>query len=122
MVLARTLALCFLLATPALALDGRRLHVDDGRLVDDRGREVALRGVNARAQGVFDVTFDDGRLPLEDIPGFDAGDARRMRGFGFNLLRLPINWSALEPFEGEYSDAYLDRIAGVVKACRRAGV
>src|SRR5262245_49542700 len=101
MTLARTLALCALLATPALALDGRRLHGADGRLVDVRGREVTLRGVNARAEGIFDVTFDDGRLPLEPIPVFDRGDARRMRAFGFNLLRLPINWSALEPVEGQ---------------------
>ena len=70
----RSLVVALLLviaATPASALDGRRLRVRDGRLVDERGREVTLRGVNARAAGVFDVTFDDGRLPLEPIPGFD---------------------------------------------------
>ncbi len=113
--LATLLVLC---ATPARALDGRRLAVRDGRLVDQRGREITLRGVNARVPGIFDVTFTDGRLPLEAIPGFDAGDAERMRGFGFNLLRLPITWSALEPARGEYDRAYLDRIANVVKLCR----
>jgi endoglycosylceramidase len=111
-----------LLAAPAAALDGRRLKVVDGRLVDPRGREVTLRGVNARVPGVFDVTFDDGRLPLEAIPEFDADDAARMAAFGFNLLRLPVNWSALEPVRGQYDRGYLDRIAEVVDACRASDV
>jgi endoglycosylceramidase len=113
------LALVALAAGTALAarLDGRGLRVSDGRLVDKLGREITLRGVNARVAGVFDVTFDDGRLPLEDIPGFDAGDADRMRELGFNLLRLPINWSGLEPMRGVYSQDYLDRIAAVVELC-----
>jgi endoglycosylceramidase len=117
-------ALCLMLAAPAVAgrLDGRRLRVADGRLVDQRGREVTLRGVNARVEGVFDVTFDDGRLPLEPIPTFDGADADRMRELGFNLLRLPINWSALEPVQGEYSRAYLDRIAGVVDLCAKRDI
>jgi endoglycosylceramidase len=116
------LALLVLAPVAAHALDGRRLHVDAGRLVDERDREVTLRGVNARAAGIFDVTFADGRLPLEDIPRFDAGDARRMRAFGFNLLRLPISWSALEPVERRYDQAYIQRIAAVVEACRRNGI
>jgi endoglycosylceramidase len=106
----------------AAGLDGRRLRVADGRLVDARGREVTLRGVNARVQGIFDVTFDDGRLPLEDIPTFDAGDVDRMRDLGFNLLRLPINWSALEPARGVYSRDYLDRIAAAVDLCAKRDV
>src|SRR5262249_56440763 len=83
-------------------LGGRRVHFADGRLRDQRGREVTLRGVNARVQGIFDDTFTDGRLPLEPLPVFDAGDADAMRSFGFNLLRLPISWSGLEPTPGVY--------------------
>ena len=118
------LALLILCASTAAhaALDGRRLHFADGRLRDQRGREVTLRGVNARAQGIFDDTFDDGRLPLEPIPVFDAGDAERMQSLGFNLLRLPISWSALEPTPGAYDRSYLDRIAAVVDACTRRGI
>ena len=119
-----TLALLILCASTAAhaALDGRRLHFADGRLRDQRGREVTLRGVNARAQGIFDDTFADGRLPLEPIPVFDAGDAERMQGLGFNLLRLPISWSALEPTPDAYDRSYLDRIAAVVDACTRRGI
>jgi endoglycosylceramidase len=81
-----------------------------------------LRGVNARVEGLFDVTFDDGRLPLEAIPTFDGGDADRMRELGFNLLRLPINWSALEPERGRYSKDYLRRIGATVKLCGSRGI
>jgi len=117
------LACLLLLASGAgAALDGRRLRFSEGRLRDQSGRELTLRGVNARAQGIFDVTFNDGRLALEPIPVFDAGDAERMRGFGFNLLRLPINWSALEPSPGQYDRSYLDRIAAIVDLCARRGI
>lgn len=120
----RLLVVLLLLAatSPAHAIDARRLRVDDGRLVDGRGREITLRGVNARANGVFDVTFDDGRLPLQDVPHFDAGDAERMQALGFNLLRLPINWSALEPRPGAFDQTYLDRIEEIVDACARHDV
>jgi endoglycosylceramidase len=103
-------------------LDGRRLRVRDGRLTDHRGREITLRGVNARVDGVFDVTFDDGRLPLEPIPRFDDGDAARMAAFGFDLLRLPISWSGLEPAPGQIDQSYLDRVAAVVDACAAHGI
>ena len=93
------LILAAALASGALAanLDGRKLQVVDGRLVDSRGREVTLRGVNARVNGVFDVTFDDGRLPLEDVPTFDAGDVDRMREHGILYERVG---------ESEYFHAY----------------
>jgi endoglycosylceramidase len=118
-VLPWTLLLSVVAVAPTHALDGRSLHVQNGRLTDGSGREVTLRGVNARVQGVFDVTFSDGRLPLEDMPTFDEGDAARMQAFGFNLLRLPINWSGVEPTQGTYDKAYLDRINAVVKVCHK---
>ncbi len=67
------------------------------QFIDDDGRVVFLRGVNARVEGLFDVGFDDGRETLEPIPPFGPSDANRLRALGFNVLRLPINWSALEP-------------------------
>ena len=120
-VLALIVLLAFAVA-PGRALDGRQFRLHGGRLVDERRREVTLRGVNARVEGIFDVTFDDGRLPLEPIPVFDDGDAATMARFGLNLLRLPISWSALEPARGRFDAAYLDRIAAVVALCRAHGI
>ena len=33
------------------------LQVEDGRVVDEAGREIMLRGMNARIEGIFDVSF-----------------------------------------------------------------
>jgi endoglycosylceramidase len=102
---------------------GAPLGVRCNALVDEAGRTVLLHGVNARIQGIFDVTFDDGRMPLEPIPAFTIDDARRIRALGFNALRLPLSWSALEPTEtGGFVESYLDRVAAITAACKDAGV
>src|SRR5262249_32888520 len=78
------------------------LSSDGTHLRDDKGRIALLRGVNARIAGVFDVTFTDGRAPLEAIPALAPQDCARMRALGLDFLRLPINWSAIEPTQGSY--------------------
>jgi endoglycosylceramidase len=111
---------CAQSAGPFAPLSTRCQH-----LVDAQGRVVILRGVNARIDGVFDVTFDDGRMPVQPIPTFDATDAARMRQLGFNFLRLPINWSGVEPrntMPPTFSDEYLSRVRAVVDLARRAGL
>ena len=92
-----------------------RVSTQCAQLVDAEGRVIFLHGINARINGVFDVTFDDGRKELESIPAFTADDATSMRALGFNALRLPINWSGLEPVDGKgFNEAYLDKVAAVV--------
>jgi endoglycosylceramidase len=94
-----------------------------GHLVDPEGRVEVLFGINARVEGLFDVTFDDGRTPLEPIPAFSAEDATRMRALGFDSLRLPINWSGLEPKDGEpFSEPYLSRLEEVVSVAGQVGL
>ena len=100
-----------------------------GHFVDGDGRVVVMHGMNARIEGVFDVTFDDGRTALEPIPPFEAEDANRMRELGFNLLRLPINWSGVEPEDtmeamGEptYDEDYLEKVEAVLDLCADAQI
>ncbi|MCA9645737.1 MAG: cellulase family glycosylhydrolase, partial [Myxococcales bacterium] len=105
------------------ATPGVPFGVQCGQLVDEQGRVAFLRGINARIDGVFDVRFDDGRVALEEVPAFTAEDAQQLRDFGFDSLRLPINWSAIEPTEsGGFNEAYLDEVDRVVKLCADAGV
>jgi hypothetical protein len=95
----------------------------NGRLYDASGREVLFRGVNARVAGLFDVGFSDGRLPLIPVEAFGPADCRFLSTqLGANLLRLPVNWSALEPIRGRIDEAYLDRVEAVVRACAEEGV
>ncbi len=103
------------------SFDGAPLSVRCGALVDAQGREVRLTGINARVDGVFDVRFDDGRAPLEEIPALTLEDTQRMRALGFGALRLPIQWSGVEPTEsGGFDEAYLDRVAAAVDLARQA--
>jgi hypothetical protein len=105
------------------AFAGQPLGSRCGRLVDPQGRVVALRGVNARVIDVFDVVWDPAQPPLMPLTTFDASDAALLREFGFDALRLPVNWSGIEPTQdGGFDDGYLDRVEQVVDACRTAGV
>jgi endoglycosylceramidase len=98
------------------------LEVQQGQFRAPDGRTVILRGVNARVAGLFDVTFDDGRAPLETIPELTEADVTRMASLGFNLLRLPLSWSALEPGPGVWSPTFLDEVAAILGWCRDHGV
>jgi len=95
------------------------VHVEGAAFRDASGRQVLLRGYNARVDGIFDVTFDDGRVALEDIPPFDESDAQLFEELGLNILRLPVNWSGLEPHPRQYNAAYMRRIDAVVELARR---
>ena len=98
------------------------IKTENLRLVDALGREVSSRGINARIEGLFDVEFDDGRTPLEPIPAFTQEDAEAMVRYGFNVLRLPINWSGLEPYEGQFSESYFERLDQIINLTREAGL
>ena len=113
-------AVCDEVPGPYAPLSTRCRH-----FVDGDGRVVVLHGVNARVEGLFDVTFDDGRTALHEPPELTAEDTRRMRALGFNVLRLPVNWSGIEPEDTNpptYDAAYLDHLASVLDLCREAGL
>ena len=82
------------------------LAVKGGRLVDGRGRAVVLHGVNV----VYKLA------PY--TPDFTRADARRLRGWGMNAIRLGVSWRALEPARGSIDTAYVARVRALV---RRAG-
>lgn len=83
------------------------------------------RGINARVAGLFDVDLGPGKVPLMEVPTLPDEDLVRMRRIGFDLVRLPLNWSAIEPTDTDpptYDAAYLDRVVAFVAAARRADV
>jgi hypothetical protein len=99
------------------------VHAEAGRLVDAEGRDVLLRGVNARVEGLFDVTFADGRTALEPIPPFVEADCAFLaEEVGANLLRLPLSWSALEPTEGQFDADWLAGALALTDTCAAHGV
>lgn len=117
---------CDLSADDFVPLSTRCQH-----FVDAEGRVVILRGVNARIEGVFDVDLGPERVPLQPIPEFGAADVASMRALGFNVLRLPMQWSGVEPTDAraeepprdpEYDETYLDRVEAVLDLCEAAGL
>ncbi|MEB2313509.1 MAG: cellulase family glycosylhydrolase [Sorangiineae bacterium] len=95
-----------------------RVEVDGRRFRDALGRELILRGYNAKVAPLFDVTFDDGRAPNEVFPAFDAAAAARYEELGFNVLRLPVSWSALEPEPKRYARAFFDALGETMRLAR----
>lgn len=49
-------------------------------------------------------------------------DLAQIRALGFDVIRLPVSWSLLEPAPGRYDPAYIDRIAQVVDWARQQGI
>ena len=58
----------------------------------------------------------------QSISGSSGNDFAQMRALGYNLVRLVLNWSQLEPNAGVYNTTYLDRIAQVVGWAEQQGI
>ncbi len=85
---------------------------------DSEGRQVLLRGVNLNSLG--DYYQDNPALPT--VFPLDEDDFRQMAALGFNVVRLVLSWSALEPQRGQRSAAYLERIREAVALAKKHGL
>ncbi len=88
----------------------RAAHTPRPRFVDDEGRTVILRGVNVNGLGEYYQEWADlpSTLPLTE------GDFAAIAAHGFNVVRLLVTWSRLEPQPGVIDKAYVERIAQAV--------
>ena len=97
------------------------LHATTGAhpgVFDSRGRQVLLRGVDVNSLG--DYYQDDPSLPTV-VPVTDH-DWASMASQGFDVVRLLVSWSKLEPQRGVYDDAYLTRVIDTVHAGAHHGI
>ncbi len=90
------------------------MHSNGKLVLTSSGRQVLLRGMN--------VT---GLLQAKDItpgPVPTADDFAEMQADGFDVIRIPISWSRLEPRPGVFSRSYLALIKKVVGLAAAHGI
>jgi endoglycosylceramidase len=58
----------------------------------------------------------------QSVAPASGDDFAQMRALGFDVVRLVLNWSQLEPSPGAYSKTYLSRVAQVVSWARQQGI
>lgn len=94
------------------------LRTQDDRIVDGNGDQVLLRGVNVNQL----VDFYRPDPAVEATRPLTEEDFAGMAAQGFNVVRLGMSWSALEPTPGELDQAYIDRIVSAVDSARGHGL
>lgn len=87
------------------------LEVTGRQITTTAGEQYILRGFND------DALLQTGSGPLP--PPLTSRDASIMQEQGFDVVRLPISWSLLEPHPGDFSQPYLAELARAVELCAR---
>jgi endoglycosylceramidase len=82
-------------------------------VTDGQGRVVILHGLNQ----VYKIAP---YTPGAD--GFGADDAAFLQRNGFDVMRVGVIWSAVEPHPGEFDAGYLDSIARTVRTLAQHGI
>lgn len=95
-----------------------QLTVADRTIKDVDGRTVLLRGVNAN--GLNDYATNGTGLPT--VTPLGRTDFAQMAALGFNVVRLNVAWSLLEPTRGAFDTAYVDRIRVAVQDAKDHGI
>lgn len=94
------------------------LRVEDGRITDGEGNQALLRGVNVNQL----VDFYQARPEVPATRPLTEQDYADMASYGFDVVRLNISWSALEPEQGSLDPTYLGTIKQAVAWGKAHGI
>ncbi|KAI0255170.1 glycoside hydrolase [Lactifluus subvellereus] len=115
------------------------VHTLDGNFVDSHGRTLLFRGVNLSGSskappgepsylldGFWESAEAGGNSfisrPLNLHDGSADVHLARLRGWGFNILRYPVTWEALEhEGPGIYDYDFMDYTIQVLRKCKEYG-
>jgi endoglycosylceramidase len=84
------------------------------KLVDSAGRQMVFHGLDVISK----------HAPYEpSAAGFSEKDVEFLQKQGFNLVRLGVMWSAIEPNAGQpYNDSYLANIKSTINLLAKHGI
>lgn len=94
------------------------LRADGEIITDGNGNQLLLRGVNVNQ-------LVDFYQPQPDVPvtrPLTEDDYADMAEQGFNVVRLNLSWSALEPERGTLDPAYVEQITDAVDWGKQHGI
>ena len=103
---------------PAAALSAKFLRTTGDRITDGAGNQVLLRGVNVNQ-------LVDFYRPRPNVPAtrpLTEQDFADIAAVGFNVVRLNLSWSALEPTRGVLDPQYLAQISQAVDWAKLNGL
>jgi len=103
----------------SLWFDASPLTVQNGRFVDDNGREVVLRGYNVSGETKLE---ENSGLPFASVADArKSATALRALGGG-NSVRFLLSWAHAEPTRGTVDTAYLAAATAQMQAFLDAGI
>jgi endoglycosylceramidase len=109
------LAALMTVAAPAAALDPLTLR--GGKLKDRDGRNVVLHGINVHYKVAPYLPHDGGGVRTS----FTEREARRLRDWGWNTVRLAFSMEGLMPERGKVDRDYVRRYVEMTRMAARNG-
>ena len=88
-----------------------QVNPDRNFFIDAKGRERFFHGVNAVYK---QPPYHPSTAEWSSTESLNAQDAKQLSDWGFNVVRLGVMWSGVEPVQGEYNMTYLDEIGKIV--------
>jgi endoglycosylceramidase len=92
-------------------LSSSKIKVDNGKFVDENGRERIFHGVNVVYKVPPYIPSDN---EFDPFLSFNDRDIMYMKEYGFNLVRLGIMWEAVEISPGIYDHGLLEKYLNLV--------
>lgn len=86
------------------------IHTEGKNFVDEEGNIVYLRGCN-----YDDLEWAKSLTPYKE-------DLQQMKGWGFNIIRLPFSWEFLEHTRGTYDSSYMAKLEQIVAWGKELGI